>query len=288
MGFGTLPIFGTWAATAGLNTTTLLSFRFLIGSVLVVGTVGAIGGLQVRSRRELLLMSGIGVMYAVFSGFFFWGLRYVPAGVAGIVFYTYPVFVYVLSMTFLGETVTSRKVLALVLSVSGVVLIVGGDSGTIHLVGLVLVLLAAVGNATYIAASRAMLGSIRPDVFISTTLVVTTVAFFTFGAGTGALSVPRSQTQWLIVGGIGLLGTALPLLLYMRGLARIEASKASIVGTAEPVVTVLLSVALLGETLSPQVVLGGGLVIGGVIVIQRAQADGHATAPRGGPHGDGD
>ncbi|WP_158589376.1 EamA family transporter [Halococcus sp. IIIV-5B] len=69
--------------------------------------------------------------------------------------------------------------------------------------------------------------------------------------------------------GVGLLGTAVPIVLFVRGLDRIEASHASVIGTAEPLVTVVLGVVLLGETATPVLVVGGGLVLCGVLLIQR-------------------
>jgi len=98
-GFGTLAIFGTVAVEVGLNTTTLLTFRFAVGTAL------------------LWLGLGLGVLYAAFSGLF------IPAGVAGITFYTFPVYVYALSVTLLDERLSARKIGALVLALAGVVVI---------------------------------------------------------------------------------------------------------------------------------------------------------------------
>ncbi|PSP94323.1 EamA family transporter, partial [Halobacteriales archaeon QS_4_62_28] len=80
---------------------------------------------------------------------------------------------------------------------------------------------------------------------------------------------PVGIEQWLIVFGIGLIGTAAPIVLFFRGLDRIEASHASIIGTSEPMATVLLGVALLGETITPIIIAGGALVLSGVVLIQR-------------------
>lgn len=85
---------------------------------------------------------------------------------------------------------------------------------------------------------------------------------------TGGLSIPSGLDQWLVVLGIGLVGTAAPIVLFVHGLERIEASHASVVGTSEPAVTVLLGVALLGEPVTPVLVVGGGLVLCAVLVVQ--------------------
>jgi drug/metabolite transporter (DMT)-like permease len=267
-GFGTLAIFGKVAADAGLNTTTLLTFRFVLGTALLWLGLGVVGRARLLRGRKLRVALALGVLYAAFSAFFFWGLRFVPAGVAGIAFYTYPVYVYGVSATVLDERLSGRKLAALACSLGGVGLIVGGDAAGVDLFGVGLVLLAALGYAGYITGSRAALGTIDADHLAGTAMVATTLAFLVFGLGSGRLTTPTGLDQWLVVGGIAVVGTGVPIFLYVSGLERIEASRASVVSTAEPVVTVLLGIALLGEVLTPAVVGGGVLVLVGVVVVQ--------------------
>lgn len=89
-----------------------------------------------------------------------------------------------------------------------------------------------------------------------------------FGLFSGQLFVPAGGEQWMIIAGIAVVGTAVPIFLYILGLEWIEASHASIVGTSEPLMTVLLGIVLLGEVLTLSVTLGGGLVLLGVVLIQ--------------------
>jgi len=267
-GFGTLAIFGKFAEEAGLNTTTLLTYRFLLGTALLWVALAVWGRARLLPGRKLRIALGLGVLYAAFSALFFWGLLFVPAGIAGITFYTFPVFVYALSVTALDERLSPRKLGALVLALAGIFLIVGGDGSGIDPFGVGLVLLAAFGYACYITGSRAALASIEATVFAGTALIGTALSFLGFGLVSGRLIVPAGTDQWLLIFGIAVVGTALPLLLYASGLDRVEASRASIISTSEPVVTVLLGIALLGELLTPVVVAGGILVLAGVVLIQ--------------------
>ena len=272
-GFGTLAIFAKFAERAGLNTTTLLSFRFLVGTALLWVGLAAWGRFRVLQGRKLGVALALGTLYAVFSALFFWGLLYVPAGVAGLTFYTFPVYVYVISVTLLDEQLSGRKLVALAVTLFGVGLIVGGDVSGVDPFGVTLVLLAALGYAGYITGNRAALASIDADVLAATAMVATTLSFLAFGLASGRLFVPGRTDQWAVVLGIAVVGTALPVFLYVSGLQRIEASSASVVSTSEPVVTVLLGVLLLGEVLTPAVAVGGGLVLTGVVLVQTDDRD---------------
>jgi drug/metabolite transporter (DMT)-like permease len=267
-GFGTLAIFGKLAAQAGLNITSLLTFRFLIGTTLLWVVLALVGRARLLRGRQLGVALGLGTLYAVFTAFFFRGLDFVPAGVAGITFYTYPIYVYVISALALDEPLSARKLVALAASLAGVALIVGGDVAGIDRVVVALVLVAALGYAGYITGSRAALASTDADVLAGTALVATALSYLAFGLASGRLTVPAGTEQWLVVLGIAVFGTTVPLFLYVLGLDRVEASVASVLGTSEPAVTVLLGVVLLGEVVAPVVVLGGALVLGGVVLVQ--------------------
>lgn len=271
--FGTLAIFGKAAQTAGLDTTTLLTYRFLFATALVWAGLAVWGRATVLPRDQGTTAIGLGVLYAAFTGLFFWGLLFIPAGVAGLAFYTYPVYVYGISVTVLDESLTLRKLAALVLALAGVGLMVGSDAASggtanIDVLGVSLVMLAAGGYALYITGNRAALSNIDADVLAGTAMAASSLSFLSFGAVTGRLSVPAGTEQWLLVFGIAAVGTALPLFLYVNGLDRIPASNASVLSTAEPLVAVGLGIFLLGEALSLPLVVGGTLVLGGVFLIQ--------------------
>lgn len=266
--FGTLAIFGKLAEDVGLNTSTLLVFRFLIGTALLWLGLAVSGRAQVLPRRSFLFALSLGLIYALYTAFYFWGLLFIPAGLTGLVFYTYPVYVYLLAIWLLDESISRSKLGALVVALSGVALIVGGDLGEIDIAGVGLVLLSALGIAGYIVGSRAALGTIESGVLAGTALAGTSAFFLAFGFVSGRLGRPVGLDQWLVVVGIASIGTAAPTLLYLIALNRIQASHASVLGTAEPLVTVILGIVILGESLKPVLVIGGVLILAGVIVIQ--------------------
>jgi drug/metabolite transporter (DMT)-like permease len=109
---------------------------------------------------------------------------------------------------------------------------------------------------------------VDPQVLTAHVLPGAAVSYLAFGAATGRLAAPGTGYEWALVVAIAVVATALPIFTFFAGLRRIGASKASIVSTAEPVVTLLLGAAALGEPITPVTVVGGALVLGGVLVVQ--------------------
>ena len=269
-GFATLPTFGKFAEASGLTRPTLLFFRFTIGAIVVWSALWVRGEATVLEGRELRAGVVLGVIYGGLSLAYFAGLSFLTASLTGILFFTYPMYVFVLSAVFLKENVTLPRLGALGLAFVGVVLVIGIDSLRVHPMGVFFMTLAAIGYSIYTVGGRAMGASTNPRILTAHLLVVTTAVIGLRWAQTG-VAFPRTTFHWAIVLGIGTVGTGIPLLCYYEGLKRIEAIRVSILGTAEPVVTVVLGVTILGDTLAPTTIVGGVLVIGGVTIIQTSQ-----------------
>lgn len=92
-----------------------------------------------------------------------------------------------------------------------------------------------------------------------------TITIVAYSITTGSLTVPSNSASWEVIVGLTFIGTVIPLVLFTEGLARIEASRASILSTCEPLTTVLLGVVLLDEVLTVSIVIGALLIISGAI-----------------------
>jgi drug/metabolite transporter (DMT)-like permease len=266
-GFGTLAVFGKFAAAAELSRPTLLFFRFSLGAAIVWGVLAKRNDLALLSGRPLYATVVLGVIYAVLTLAYFRALTYMTASLTSIVFYTYPIFVFGLSVPLLDEQLTLGSVSALGLALAGVVMVVGVDASQVSLLGLLLVTAASAGYGLYNVAGRILTADTDPTRLTAHVLVVTALTIGVVWAGSG-FTPPATPTHWTIVAGIGVIGTGVPLVLLYEGLDRVTATHASILGTAEPLATVVLGVSILGETLAPRTILGAALILGGVTLVQ--------------------
>ena len=267
-GFGTLAIFGKLAAEVGMPISTLLFFRFVVATATLWSVLPLVNNYILPSGKEFWFALGIGLIYGVMTLLFFWGLTFITAGLAAIVFYTYPVHVFVISATLLDEPVTRTKFVALAFGIVGMLVILGGNTEAINPIGVGLVLLAALCYAIYSTGSRAALQQVDTGTFTATAMIATLVSMLPYWISSGNLAFPISGYGWSLIVGIGTIGTAVPIVLYVGGLNRIEATHASVIGTSEPVLTVLLGLVLLGEAVTLRVFVGGFIVLVGVLIIQ--------------------
>ncbi len=276
-GFGTIGIFGEVAASIDLALSTLLPVRFALATVAVCGVAVGRGWSLPAARRDRLAALGLGVVYTLMTLAYFLSLRYLTAGLATVVLYTYPAILVALSAAALGETITPRKAAALCLSTVGVGLVAWTGTAGAEPVGVALALGSAACYAAYTAGSRYVVPRATPEGVMVGVLVGTTLSMALYGVVVGGLTVPAGGDEWAVVVGIAVISTVAPHLLFYEGVSRIEAGRVGVVSTVEPVVAVVLGALLLNERVTAVVVAGGALVLGGVVLVHRGR-DGAAGA----------
>jgi drug/metabolite transporter (DMT)-like permease len=287
-GLGTLGVLGKLAYGAGLTIVSVLALRFIIGTIFFYVLLG-LGNARRREMnlsrpynvgtnhaflclkgRNLAVAVGLGAVgYATMSGLFFWGLKFMSAGMVAIVFYTYPMFVVVISTVVLKEKMTYYTTIALILTLVGVALITGFDVAYANLLGVLIVLLAALVFSTYVTVSRTLLGKVDAGVLTAYVLPSAAMTFLAYGIVTGQLILPATLYGWSLAIALGVIATAIPVFGFLIGLSRIGASRASILSTLEPVVAVLLGAAFLGDPVTSTTILGGALVLAGTVLIHK-------------------
>jgi len=103
----------------------LLTARFLLAGVIMLGAA-SLGGMSFRlSRRDLVVLAVLGVANnAVYLGLNYVGMRNVSAGLSALIVSANPVLTALLAAAFLGERMTWRKGVGLLLGVAGVAFVV--------------------------------------------------------------------------------------------------------------------------------------------------------------------
>jgi drug/metabolite transporter (DMT)-like permease len=270
MGYSILPIFTKSILASGLPPMDLAVWRFMFAApafwiILVARRVP----LPERPLPRLRLL-GLGGFLACAASLAFFGLQRIPAATYSVLFYTYPAMVVVLSM-FLGERFGAATWLALSLTLAGVVLIVpdfGKDLKGLDPVGVALAFVNGLVVAVYyLLNSRLLRGHVA--LARASAWVITGAFLILAGAATlNGLRLPASASVWLLILGMAIFSTVLPVFALTTGIQKLGAARSAITGAVEPVLTVLLAMIFLSERMEPVQWLGGALILASVILLQ--------------------
>lgn len=291
-GYSMLPVFLKAIQTAGLGALDIATWRFALAAPLIWLIVR---GLRLpKSEKPLprLKLLGMGTLLAAAAVVTFWGFERIPAGTYVVLFYTYPAVVAVLS-TVMGERLPLAGWLALGLTTVGIVLTVpdfGQGFGNDNLVGALLALVCALLVAIYfILNGRVLKGHTalaQASAWTTTGAFLALAVLIPFRAAqqpddwvqqvaTMALSLPKlaaSQPNtlelWLRMLAIAGLSTVLAGFFLIVGIQKVGAARASIIGTVEPILTLVFARVFLGEQMQPVQLIGGLFIIASVIVLQ--------------------
>lgn len=263
------PILIKIAYAYGAPPITVLALRYLVAAAMIWVGIFLLRVPLSLERRSVLGLAVIGttlVPVQVFS--FFLALVYLPASTASVLAYIYPLHVAWMGTLFLGERVRWDEWLVLVGVVVGAMLVVGETQVPVVGPGLAALIVATVTNAIYYVVARRVVRDVLPVPALGVLLAAAAVVFATAGAVTGNLSLAYPAPALLAILGTGVLASLLAPLLLLAGLRSLSAVRAAMLGTLEPVITVVLSVLLLQDQLTPLRGAGMAIVIGGIALIQ--------------------
>ncbi|MDP4125606.1 MAG: DMT family transporter [Bacillota bacterium] len=269
LGFSVYPILGKFVFEGGAGLTTVLFVRFTIAALFFwTITIWQEGFPRLTLKLWLVLWGTGGLCYSLMAGLYLTSVRYIPASLAAMLLYAYPIIVTVLAVLMKQETFSSFKLAGLVLSTTGLVLVLGVALKGINSFGVVLALGSAFVYAIYILIGNQVLKSTTP--LVSTSLISTSAAltYGVIGVALGGTTISLSLNTWLGIGGIALFSTIIAMLTFFHGMKYIGATSASIISTMEPVMTVFLAVIILHEGITLLQALGGFLVVmGGILAV---------------------
>lgn len=273
LGYGALPILAKLTLAEGVEVLPLLAWRFILGSSLVWLFVW-LTRRPLPERARVPSLVALGVLYASNSVTYMLGLDRLSASLASIVFFSYPAVTVLLSRIWLGEALTSRRVVALLLATVGGVLTIGTAVGSGDALGFVWILLAVVLLAAFIVRSHTGLDGVPPVSGTATVITTTGLAICVLGAVSGGLAVPLEPRPLVLLGAIGLFSTAIPITLFLVGIQWIGPARAAIFATLEPAITLTLAALVLSERLSLVQWFGAVLIIFGVIWLRLEKSSG--------------
>lgn len=237
--------------------------------------------------RDLWCFLGTGICSVVFFNLcYFKAITLTSLSVAAVLLYTAPVIVMVLSYFLFRERLTGRKILALIMTAAGCVLVTGvlSEADRISWTGLLTGLGAGLGYALYSIFGRYALerGYHSLTITFYTFFIAAAVSLLLSNGPRVATVVFQSAGMLAFCCVFGILCTVVPYLIYTIGLKYTENSKASIIASIEPVTATVLGVAVFHERITLAEIAGIALVISALAVCSRPDMPSGAVKIQGG------
>lgn len=270
--FGGTVIFGKLLANRDFPVPAMLSIRFGSAAILLALAL-ALTGRSLRPARgegrRLLALGGLG--YAAESALFFLSIKHGTVTAVTLLFFTYPVWVTLLSAA-LGLGVPGLLLSgSLVAAVAGAGLVVGSSGGlAITTAGVVFALGSALTFSLYLIGADIALRKTSALVSSMWVAASASLALLAVSLVSGTGRLPADGREWAAVLGMGSF-TAGAFTALFEGLRRLGAVRTSIVAALEPVMATAFAIALLGEPLRLGTVGGGVLILSGAIAATLAR-----------------
>jgi drug/metabolite transporter (DMT)-like permease len=274
IGFAWNPILARLLYDSGGDVFTVVAIRWSAASLLMLLLL-----LLIRQRpsspRRLGAWLAVGIFNACASIPFWIAVTMDDVSSLLAISYTAPVLVVLLSALFLGERLTIATAAATALALTGLALVVGGPTRPASGVAAALAAVAAISSALYYMCSAR---AIRiGEWYFATTVLCLTGALLSAPAFLFVSVDAPAGNGWLLLLAVVIGSTVLPFSLYLAGANRIGASRAAILAVAEPVLTVVLAVAILDERLGWTRAAGLALVVASCSIVATARRP--PTAP---------
>ena len=245
--YGTNPAFAIPLYDQGMNPNTVLLFRYMMGIPLLALVMFA-RNIPFRLNREETGQTAIlGILMALSSLTLFESYKYMNSGIASTLLFVYPIMVAVMMIFFFHEKFRFTVALCLLIMSCGLILLMRPQEGqTLSAFGCLLVMMSALTYALYI-------------IFVNVSKTVR--------------NIPTTKLLFYVLSwGCVMFMVMIPLgspltLRATRAIQLIGSTPTAILGALEPVSAVILSVTVLGQTVTLRELFGGLLILLATIIV---------------------
>lgn len=270
--WGIIAIFVNILTGMGFSSMECVAIRVTLAAILLFFYLLFVDRKKLKiAWKDSFFFIGTGICSILFFSYCYFKAIEVIGGAAipALLLYTAPIFVMVLSAVLFREKITKRKLIALVLTFVGLGFVTGAFTGgeKISFWAFLLGMGSGFGYALY-----SIFGKLITDKYDAIT--ITFYTFLVASIGAVPMSGITSHLSMLCNGkgigaaiGLAFFSTALPFLLYTKGLHGIEAGKAAILATVEPFVAAIVGAILFHEKFNVPKLAGMVMILFAIVYL---------------------
>jgi drug/metabolite transporter (DMT)-like permease len=266
--YGLIGYLGMNIIHNNISINNMLFWRFLVASLVI----GILFFIKKNSYKiDLKKMSKAFVYGAIFysgsAAFYFYAATYIGTGLAMTIFFVYPPIIILYNWVKYQQKINRIYFTTIIFTLMGMLLLIDKDELAFDLFGMILAIMSAISYAAYIICSKNQLENLSPLISTLMVSIGSCTFFLSMSFLSGQLIIPAADV-WPGIIAIGIICTALLILLLLEGLKYISSAKAAILSVLEPVTVVIFGILLLDEELSFLQFLGVIIMLSSAIIIQ--------------------
>ncbi len=272
--FGLIPLFTVPLLHGGMNTPSILFYRFLIASVIMwLYSCFKRKSLKV-DKKEFFTLAWLSLLYIGSAVFLFSSYLYLASGIATTIMFLYPVFVALIMVYAFKEKKSLWTMLAIALAVAGVAMLSwNGREGGVSFAGILFAVLSGLSYGIYIIAVNK--SSIKNMTSEKLTFYVFsfTAAFLLIGAcASNSFQFVESWGGVFNLTLLALVPTIISNLTLVLAIKAIGSTFTSVLGAMEPLTAMAVGVFVFSEPFTLSTALGVCLIIAAVTIVVLAPA----------------
>ncbi len=267
--WGSLGLLGATLNRAGFGGNEVAALRIVIAACILSAVLPLfwrdLKQLHIRKLPGLALQSLLGMLGM--SLCYFAAITHIGSSLAVALLYTAPVWSLIFARILLGESITPKSALLTVIAATGVGLTMAGG-GTANPAGILFGLGSGICYALYgVLGKRAMQGNPPMLVFFTSITFSALVLLLMPHTHSAFAKLPQQNAvAWISALALACVGTIAAYGLFVKGLQKMPAAKASIFTVFEPLTAVVLAALFLNEQLNGWQYLGIALILGTAVL----------------------
>lgn len=267
--YGTNPLFSLPLYEEGLNTDSILFYRYVF-AIVILGLILKLKGKSLKiEKKDILPLFVFGILFSASSLLLYESFKYMDAGIACSILFVYPVMVALLLFLFYKEKTSLLTWMCIVLALVGISLLYKGENGiTINTTGLILVLFSALSYAVYMVGVNKTSIKNLPTTKLTFYCLLFGMMLFVFRLNllTDLQGIPSVDAMANVLC-MATIPTIISLASIALAIHYIGPTLTAIIGALEPVTAIIIGVFVFGETITLRIVFGVFLILISVTMI---------------------
>lgn len=255
---------------SGMDVLTLVSLRGVLVVAFFWCWLRAAPPARWHDGRQRLVAIGLGILFAGTMFGLLKAIHLLPVSIAILAYFIYPLLTGIAGAATGVDRVGWRALTVAGIAFLGLALMLGQDIGGLSWEGLAYAFGGAVLRVSSLLGTRAWLSGTDARVTTWYSMVPSTILFLIAAAASGEWHMPAHAWGWAAFFVAAIATTASTLLIYMSA-NTVGPFRTALAMNLEPMLTLIFSMILLGDILTPVQLLGAGIMIGSLCAFQFAR-----------------